>query len=223
MRSTGLALALLLAGCASHPAVRSQPTATPAPTPTATLAPQDVPTTAPPALWPRNNARPLADGTCAQAQLAARFSAGVDPMTGEHGTWLTVLNVSHRSCRVATTLPAARAYAGSHLLPFRVYHHGMYVDAPNGSGTQPVHHGVLAAGAGVHLIVAKYRCDTGGIANATTLQLKVARDGWTTVALPAEPGVAVLTYCDAYNGAPDSTDPGNRLEVGALLRGALPT
>lgn len=134
-----------------------------------------------------------------------------------------MFNVSQSLCSVSGH-PHVELHAGARSLPFRVSHHGMFIDGPNAGPLPRTAQLVrLRPGAAAHFLIAKYRCDIGDRFVVTHLNIRVFGDGgWTTVELPrpADHGPG-FSYCQAYNNAPDATDPGNVVEISHLVAGRI--
>lgn len=225
-------LALGLGACSSHLSATPETRSSPSPMASPTLSPAPTPlpisptvSTVPLGVAPtrHSDARPHADGRCASEQLEGLSAGGVEPFTGEHSAWINLFNVSKLSCLVSGH-PHVEFHAGARALPFGVIHHGMYIEGSNAGPLPETARLVrLRPGAAAHFLIAKYRCDVGDRFVVTHLNVQLCGDDcWTTVGLPGfgppRPG---FSHCEAYNNAPDATDPGNVMEISKLAAGRV--
>jgi hypothetical protein len=195
---------------ASPPAIRATTTPSPSASPPRGSSPTR-----------HSNAQPNRDGSCSSGQLQGLYADGVVPVTGEHSAWTNLFNISKRSCTVRG-YPQVEFHADGLALPFHVRHHGMYIDGPNAGPTQVAGTIRLRPGAAAHFLIAKYRCDSGDVAVVRSLNVTVSgEEGWTSVMLPTGYDGPGFSYCKAYNGAPDQSDPGNYMEIGPLVAGRI--
>jgi hypothetical protein len=75
---------------------------------------------------------------------------------------------------------------------------------------------LIPAGAEAYVFVAKYRCDSGGAADATRLKLSLPHvSGALSVSTVSPFGVSDLSYCHRFAGT-SATDPGNFLAISPI-------
>jgi len=140
---------------------------------------------------------------CTTQQLTVSLGPKLPGMTGEHSDQFEIRNVGSTPCRLSGYPTSISLLAGTRTLPFR-YARGGGPYIPKMT-PRPV---TLSAGGGANFAVAKYRCDAGVLASATSIrfQLPVVQ-GTSTVALP-RPYAEGLNYCKKFKpGGPP--DPGN--------------
>ena len=128
----------------------------------------------------------------------------LSPMTGEHGSFYKLVNHGGRVCTL-DGYPRIRLYAHGVALPFRY---------SSGGGTYVTRAApelvTLRPGGAAWFLVAKYRCDLGTIATATsmTVTLPGARTGYR---MPP-PSSSSMDYC---RGGP--SDPGQLVTVSPVV------
>ena len=142
---------------------------------------------------------------CRAGALTLAEGPGISPMTGEHGMLYEVVNHGPAACSLAG-YPRLRLYAGTEALPFRYASGGgPYVTArPPGTVT-------VKPGGAAWILVAKYRCDLGGLRDATTISLTLPGTAGAALSSPVPhdgAGASALTYC--RGGA---ADPGQTVTV----------
>ena len=143
-------------------------------------------------------------GPCSTANLALGIGNRVSPMTGEHGVIYTLTNRGKTICQLyGYPVVSLYDYKG-HLLPFKYTR----------SLSQYMGHAVpkpvnLRPGDRAYFLVAKYRCDIGVVAEATTIHVYPPNSRQQLIghASPS-PGVGSLTYCKG-----GSEDPGQIVDV----------
>jgi hypothetical protein len=199
-----LIAALLLSACTTaHPSGATTPSSPASSSPTRVVS-------APPALV--STARPLRNGVCSARQLVAQYAGGVSPETGEHPAMINVWNVSHVSCQLRG-YPQVELRSGSQPLPFRYHRGGEYIQ-----NQRPVVVRLRPGGA-AHLLIAKYRCDSGSLAAVTRVAIAPApRHGWDVAQLPSDDAGPHLDLCKAFTGT-TASDPGNTVQVGLFEPG----
>jgi Protein of unknown function (DUF4232) len=153
---------------------------------------------------------------CPADQLKARFAGTAVAMTGEQSAFITITNTGTRRCELSG-FPTAQLLHLTRVLPFRHRHGGQYIHGLN----HDILDVSLVRGASANFLIAKYRCDAKQLSLATAVLFRI--DGITgrlTATLPdhgdARPG---LYYCQAFNGHPNRTDPGNQIEVSRIAAG----
>jgi Protein of unknown function (DUF4232) len=130
---------------------------------------------------------------CRAGALVLRPGAFVSPMTGEHALMYALTNRGAVTCTVEG-YPRVVLYGRSGIaLPFRYTKGG----GPYVTRGRP-RTVVLAPGSSAHVLVAKYRCDIGTAATATTIRLTLpgARGAtFTGREAVGGPGSPDLSYC----------------------------
>lgn len=143
---------------------------------------------------------------CAAADLTWQPGTFVTPMTGEHAEEFGLVNHGTAACAVRG-YPAAVLYdAAGTALPFRYADGGgMYVTASKPTAV------TLKPGATAYVVIAKYRCDRGIKANATSIRLSLPLAGGVAVTrrlrLPVR-GAPGMSYCVGGRA-----DPGQRITL----------
>jgi len=143
---------------------------------------------------------------CAADALVLRPGAGVVPMTGEHAVLYALANRGRQTCTVRGYPQVTLYYAGGRVLPFRYADGGGAYVTP-GKPTIVV----LAPGAAAYVLVAKYRCDLGIVANATTIELTLPAGHGQVFAAREPVGVACPSGLSFCRGGPH--DPGQLVTV----------
>lgn len=139
--------------------------------------------------------------TPGELRLARVF---LSPMTGEHGSFFKLVNRSRRGCTL-DGYPRVRLYANGVALPFRyVSGGGLYVTRATPRLV------TLRPGGTAWFLVAKYRCDLGIIATATSMTVTLP-SALTAYTMPAPPQPS-LDYC---RGGP--SDPGQFVTVSPVV------
>ena len=131
-------------------------------------------------------------GRCPGRALVLHPGTYVSPMTGEHAVMYALTNRGPAACTLKGYPQVVLTDATGAVLPFRYANGGgAYV-----TSARPVTV-VLAHGASVYVLVAKYRCDLGIEANATTIRLTLPTHG-TAFAWREAVGISGsmgLSYC----------------------------
>jgi len=199
----GLILALFgLAGCGASSSSSSRTSASTKPTPIqrATVSPD------------QRYAR------CRATDIAVSLTEPTSAMTGEHSRFFVLTNHSRETC-VIDGFPTVELYHGSHRLPF-IYHygHGMYLGVHEPSRLRPTRV-LLRPHATAEVLVAKFRCESRGGAEASELRFTLPEQSTPLqISLPAGGGgygVSALDYC--FNGRDWPPHLGNEIEVSAIF------
>jgi hypothetical protein len=144
---------------------------------------------------------------CGASALALQYGPQVSPMTGEQAVMYRVRNRGQAACSLSgyprVTLDTAQ---GSPLAFHYTDGRSQYVTKAHPKKV------ILQPGGSAYVLVAKYRCDLGGVASAATIKLALPGNPLIVltgpVAAPGAPGVASLGYC---KGGPN--DPGQTVGV----------
>jgi hypothetical protein len=131
-------------------------------------------------------------GRCPGRALVLHPGTYVSPMTGEHAAMYALTNRGPAACTLKGYPQVVLTDATGAVLPFRYANGG----GPYVTSARPVTV-VLAHGASVYVLVAKYRCDLGIEANATTIRLTLPTHG-TAFAWREAVGISGsmgLSYC----------------------------
>lgn len=184
-----------LTGAASHSAttapVASQPTNTPAVSQVTATVP----------------------AACLASRLVLGFGPPVSPMTGEHAVLYRLTNRGATACLLrgypAVTLVGAH---GAALAFHYTRGHSPYV-----AHTRPSLVTVTPGGS-AYFLVAKYRCDLGGVADAVSVTVGLPDGGSLTGPVAPTGGVATLSLC--RGGA---SDPGQGVDVSPFASTARAT
>jgi hypothetical protein len=150
---------------------------------------------------------------CMTSVLALRPGPMVSAMIGEHAVMYALTNRGVGSCTVSGYPRIVLYAAAGRALPFRYARGG----GPYVTGRKP---GlvVLAPGASAYVLVAKYRCDLGIVANVTAVRVSVPAAGGTVFTRSEAIGRPILSYC---RGGPD--DPGQLVTVSPIEQTAQAT
>jgi Protein of unknown function (DUF4232) len=160
--------------------------------------------------------RSTTSSTCEPGALRLGLTGPHSGRTGEHSRRFTLSNVSQSPCTLHGS-PRVSLYADGRRLPFRY-------DYPAGTGRETYVSGksaqavLLRSGSVAFFDVAKFRCESGGGAEATEMHILLPGSARTlTIALPAGGGygVNVLTYCGGSNTA--ATHAGRHIDVSAII------
>ena len=131
-------------------------------------------------------------GRCPGRALVPHPGTYVSPMTGEHAVMYALTNRGPAACTLKGYPQVVLTDATGAVLPFRYAEGGgAYI-----TSARPVTV-VLAHGASAYVLVAKYRCDLGIEANATTIRLTLPTHG-TAFAWREAVGISGsmgLSYC----------------------------
>jgi Domain of unknown function (DUF4232) len=156
--------------------------------------------------------------SCGSRDVKLALTAAISPQTGEHGRVFALRNVSDHAC-VLDGSPRASLYERGRRMPF-VYRYpagrggNLYV---SGEPPRPVQ---LDPGAAAYFVMAKYRCDSGVLGEASGVRVALpGQRGSHTIRLPPQAGVSAFEYCRHDPGLRTS-DPGNRVDISAIVASA---
>jgi len=146
---------------------------------------------------------------CGPGEVRVALGLPISPATGEHGDLFVITDLSSRSCWLEG-YPSVSLSNGEQRLPF------VYLDGGGWYVTKRAPQRVtLAPGQHGYFLVAKYRCDGGILATATSIRVLLPT-GTSPITLDvSDQHAAELDYCKRYPGD-QPIDPGNRVNLSPI-------
>jgi hypothetical protein len=145
--------------------------------------------------------------------LTVGIGPEVVPYTGEHALEVTITNRGRSSC-VLDGYPAVTILAGKRALPFSYDDGGGPYVSTAAPKLVALHPGDRAT-----FVVAKYRCDVGDLATATSFDIWLPGVAGEKALPISGDGVGTLTLCRKAE-ADGPADPGNTVVVSPIESGS---